>query len=101
MRRPPTLLSPIFFALFAPVLVTVASGCAPESYPEPSAPSAPSGSMYSASVGSSIGSSSFGGESFSAPQRDRASVMGDLVVRPDMITIVFAVKDTQPDPDKA
>lgn len=46
-----------------------------------------------------MGSSSFASESFSAPQR--AAQRGELVVRPDTITIVFALKKKDLDPQKA
>lgn len=98
MRRPPAHSPRLLSSLFVPALLLAsASGCeSTGGYPESQPPSA---SGYSSSVGSSIGSSSFGGASFSAPQRAAAS--GDLVVRPDVITIVFAIKAEKGDPEKA
>jgi hypothetical protein len=96
-KAAPALLStpaPVLRGLFSAALVVAASGCAGAAPPYESQPSI-SGSGYSSSVGSSFS----GGDGFSAPQRQQAR--GELVVRPDAIVIVFAVKETNADAQKA
>lgn len=100
MRRSITSTHRLFgsgYALVVVVLSGALSGCG--SIPEMVASTPISSSGYTSSIGSSIGSSSFASDSFSAPQRSEQR--GELVVRPDAITMVFAVKDTQSDPAKA
>lgn len=75
-------------------LLAAASGCA-STAPSYEAQPSISGSGYSASVGSSFS----GGDGFSAPARQQ--VRGELVVRPDAVVIVFAVKETNADAQKA
>jgi hypothetical protein len=69
------------------------SGCAGASY---DAASAPSMSPYSSSMGSS---------SMSAPSApavpNRAAVQADLVIRPDVLVLGFALKETDADPQRA
>jgi hypothetical protein len=96
-KAAPALLStpaPVLRGLFSAALVVAASGCASTAPSYESQPSI-SGSGYSSSVGSSFS----GGDGFSAPQRQQAR--GELVVRPDAIVIVFAVKETNADAQKA
>lgn len=96
MRKaaPAPVTAPVLRGLFSAALLVAASGCASAAPSYQSQPSI-SGSGYSASVGSSFS----GGDGFSAPQRQQAR--GELVVRPDAIVIVFAVKETNPDAQKA
>jgi hypothetical protein len=96
MRKaaPAPVTAPVLRGLFSAALLVAASGCASTAPSYPSQPSI-SGSGYSGSVGSSFS----GGDGFSAPQRQPAR--GELVVRPDAIVIVFAVKETNPDAQKA
>ena len=74
----------------------VAAGCAPAAeYPSTPSSSFGSSSGYSASLGSSTHS----GAGISVPARGAAQ--GDLVVRPDVILLGFALKETDTDPQKA
>jgi hypothetical protein len=71
-----------------------AAGCMPSSTSS-GIPSSISGSGYSAS----LGSAAFSGSDLPVPQR--GAVKADLVVRPDMIIIEFALREVDADPQKA
>src|SRR5689334_6508700 len=73
-----------------------AAACSPPSeLPTPSTPSVSTPSMYSTSLGSQADS----GAGLAVPQRGAAQA--DLIVRPDTILQGFALKETDPDPQKA
>jgi len=73
----------------------VAAGCAPAA----EYPSTPSSFASSSGYSASLGSSTHGGAGISVPAR--AAAQADLVVRPDVILLGFALKETDTDPQKA
>jgi len=80
------------YASLLPIALAVAACTPPAELPTPSI-STPSG--YSTSLGSQVDS----GSGLAVPHRGAAQA--DLIVRPDTITQGFALKETDPDPQKA
>lgn len=77
-------------SLIALTLALAVSGCGSGSgYREPA-------SISSSGYSSSAPSSYSGGSEMSVPQR--SGVRADLIVRPDLITVVFALKEAHADP---
>jgi hypothetical protein len=93
MRRQPRSFS-LLAALSALAVLNVGCG-AGSAYPEPSS----SGSVFSSPSVSSYAGSSSGVSELSVPHR--ADGRGELVVRPDAVTIVFALREKHADAQQA